>query len=78
MHTAALPRIHSPDFQQLLHLFNSFQVPYGQGDIIRFNLAYQRSYPCLTASERRQADDIVDELIASSESEELVCRLSES
>ncbi len=56
--------MYSPGAQALQNLFNALPKPYGPGDIIRFNLAYQRAYPNLSRAEQRHAEQLVDVLIA--------------
>ncbi len=60
---SVFPR-YSSGIQELKDLFNSLQRPYGQGEIVRFNLLYQRLYPQLSRSEKRCAEELVDALLA--------------
>lgn len=55
--------------QELIDLFNSLSRPYGEGEIVRFNLAYQRLYPKLSSDEKRCAETLVDALLADLERE---------
>jgi hypothetical protein len=55
--------IHSEEMGELVTLFNSLRKPYGQGEIVRFNLVYQRLYPHLTRSEKQCAEKLVDALL---------------
>jgi hypothetical protein len=65
----ALPQVSS--FEQLVALFNSLQKPYGKGEIVRFNLAYQRLYPNLCRLDRMSAERLVDALLVNLENDDL-------
>ena len=70
MNTAKSIPTDSSAFQELNTLINAMASPYGQGDIVRFNLLYQRIYPQLSRDEKRRAEEFVDALIAGVEKEE--------
>jgi hypothetical protein len=57
----------SPALYEIDALFNSLRKPCGPGEIVRFNLAYQRVYPQLSQTEKRRAEDLVDALIGNLE-----------
>ncbi len=75
MDTAAITPIHSSAMKELNALFNSLITPYGQGEIVRFNLAYQRLYPKLSRSERIRAEKLVDALLENLEDESLASKV---
>ena len=75
MNTATVTPIHSSSIQELNDLFNSLQKPYGQSEIVRFNLAYQRLYPNLSRSERLRAEKLVDALLVNLEDENLASKV---
>ena len=75
MHNAHFQPSASNHYEQLQSLFNSLDAPYGQGEIVRFNLLYQRIYGELSRDERRHAEKLVDELIEGVEKEELKPRI---
>ena len=43
--------------------FHDVQPPYREGDIVRFNLVYQRVYPRLSPEEKLQAEAFIDQLL---------------
>jgi hypothetical protein len=59
------------NIEDLNSLFNSLQKPYGKGEIVRFNLTYQRLYPKLDRAERHHAERLVDALLVDLENEDL-------
>lgn len=75
MRSAMVTPIHSPQFLELQTTFGTFKPPYGKGDIVRFNLLYQRIYNQLNREEKRRAEEFVDALIANVESQELASRI---
>lgn len=75
MQTAADTPIHSADFKKLQGLFDSLQKPYGHGDIVRFNLAYQRLYPQLSRDEKCRAEELVDALMADPQQQDLAAKI---
>lgn len=70
MTNATATPVQSPGIQELNQLFNNLEKPYGKGEIVRFNLAYQRLYPSLSRSERGHAEKLVDALIVDLEHED--------
>ena len=75
MNVANISPIHSNGMRELNVLFNTLEKPYGKGDIVRFNLAYQRLYPILSRSEKLHAEKLVDSLIDNLEDESLASRI---
>jgi hypothetical protein len=73
--TASITPIHSSGMQDLNELFNNLQKPYGQGEIVRFNLAYQRLYPQLSRSEQVRAEKLVDALLDNLEDDSLASKI---
>ena len=71
MNTATVTPIHSNGMRELRALFNTLHQPYGQGDIVRFNLAYQRLYPTLSRTEKFQAESLVDAMLDNLQDEKL-------
>jgi hypothetical protein len=65
----------SPGIQELNDLFNSLKRPYGQDEIVRFNLAYQRLYPQLSRSEKLCAEKLVDDLLVDLENKNLAAKI---
>ncbi len=61
--------------QELNDLFNSLQKPYALGEIVRFNLAYQRLYPQMSRSEKRCAEKLVDALLVNLEDKNLASKI---
>jgi hypothetical protein len=62
MKTPTAPR-RSDGIQALDALFDGLKKPYGQGEVVRFNLAYQRLYPQLSRAEKLDAEKLVDALL---------------
>ncbi len=60
---------------ELEMLFGSLKMPYDQTEIVRFNLAYQRVYPCLSRTEKRRAEQLVDALIDDLEQKGLASKI---
>jgi hypothetical protein len=75
MNAPNIAPLHSSSMQDLNCLFNSLQKPYGKGEIVRFNLAYQRLYPTLTRAERLRAEKLVDALLDNLEDERLAPKI---
>lgn len=75
MTIATVTSIHSSSMSELHSLFSTFQKPYGQGEIVRFNLAYQRLYPSLGRSERLHAEKLVDTLLENLADEKLAPKI---
>lgn len=75
MNSASVTPIYSPGIKELNELFNNLQKPYGKGEIVRFNLAYQRLYPQLSRTEKRRAKILVDALITNLENEKLASHI---
>jgi len=75
MNIATVTPIQSSGIQELNELFNNLQRPFGQGEIVRFNLAYKRLYPNLSRSEKRHAEKLVDAMIVDLEHEDLACKI---
>jgi len=71
METKSITPLHSSNIQELNELFNNLIKPYGKGEIVRFNLAYQRLYPHLSRSEKRRAEKLVDAVLDNLEDENL-------
>ncbi len=63
MNTATNSPVYSSGIQEINELFDNLHAPYGKGEIVRFNLVYQRIYPCLSQAEKKRAEKLVDELI---------------
>jgi len=47
----------------------------GKGEVVRFNLAYQRIYPHLSREEEQHAEVLVDAMIADLENESLAAQI---
>jgi hypothetical protein len=75
MNTATVTPIHSSDIRDLNELFNDLQKPFGNGEIIRFNQAYQRIYPRLSRTEKHRAEMLVDALIDNLEHKSLASKI---
>ncbi|MBS1212925.1 MAG: hypothetical protein H6R26_1542 [Proteobacteria bacterium] len=75
MNTATVTPIRSSDYQELNSVFNKLQKPYGQGEITRFNTAYQRVRHDLSRHEKRRAEDFVDALLADLADEDLATKI---
>ncbi len=75
MNAVSITPVHSHAIQELNELFNNLQKPYGKGEIVRFNLAYQRIYPQLSRSEKRRAEVLVDALITNLEDDRLASQV---
>jgi hypothetical protein len=75
MNVAPITPIHSASIQELNELFNNLQKPYGRGEIVRFNLAYQKLYPNLSRHEKRRAEALVDALLVNLEDERLASKI---
>jgi len=75
MNTATVTPVYSAGIQELNELFNNLRKPYGKGEIVRFNLAYQRIYPQLSRTEKRRAEVLVDALITNLEDDRLACQV---
>jgi hypothetical protein len=69
--------LRSVGIQELTDLFNDLSKPYGQGEgeVVRFNLAYQRIYPHLNSEEKLCAEKLVDTLLVNLENEKLASRV---
>jgi len=75
MNAVNISPIHSPAIQEINELFKSLNKPCGQGEINRFNVAYQRVYPQLSRLEKRRAEELVDELINNLEHRRLASKI---
>ena len=75
MKTASVSPLCSPGIQELNDLFNSLQRPYGQKEIVWFNLAYQRLYPQLSRPEKLCAEKLVDDLLVDLEHNNLAAKI---
>ncbi len=75
MDTATIPPIYSSAMQELNAFFNILATPYDKGEIVRFNLAYQRLYPKLSRSEKLRAEKLVDSLLEHLEDENLASKV---
>ena len=75
MNVNPVTHIHSTGIQELNELFNNLRKPYGQGEIVRFNLAYQKVYPQLSRLEKRRAEVLVDALLVNLEDERLASKI---
>lgn len=75
MNTASITLIHSPAIYEINELFNSLAKPYGESEIVRFNLAYRRIYPQLSRTEKRRAESLVDALIDNLEHKSLAPKI---
>jgi len=75
MTTATITQLHTAAMQDLNRLYNDLQRPYGQGEIVRFNLAYQRLYPQLNPSEKQRAEKLVDSLLDNLEDDRLASKV---
>ena len=75
MNAATVTPIHTSGISELNELFNILRKPYGDGEIVRFNLAYQRVYPQLSRTEKRHAETLVDTLIENLEREGLAPKI---
>ncbi len=71
MNTTNIASIRPSGIHELNELFNNQRKPCGKGEIVRFNLAYQRIYPQLSRAEKRHAEILVDTLIDNLEDEKL-------
>lgn len=71
MNTATFISSPSSGMAELKALFESLQMPYRRGDIVRFNLAYQRLYTTLSPHEKLKAETLVDALLENREDEPL-------
>lgn len=60
---------------ELNALFSALKKPYGSGEIVRFNLVYQRIYPALNRSDKHQAEELVDALLRDLEHEDLAPKI---
>lgn len=63
------------NMRELNALFNALKRPYGNGEIVRFNLAYQRIYPALNRSDKHRAEELVDALLRDLEHEDLAPKI---
>ncbi len=75
MKTATVTPLRSKDIEELNDLFNNLKRPYGKGEVVRFNLAYQRLYPKLNRLERQHAEALVDAMIADLENDNLASHI---
>lgn len=75
MNTATVTQIHSNGMQELNEMFMNLKKPYGKGEIVRFNLAYQHIYPQLTRAEKLRAEKFVDALLDDLEDERLAPKI---
>lgn len=75
MEPPSVTPLHSPGILELNHLFNNLRRPYGKGEVVRFNLAYQRIYPKLSRVERQHAEVLVDAMIADLENDNLASQI---
>ena len=64
------------NMQELNALFSALKKPYGSGEIVRFNLAYQRIYPALNRSDKHHAEELVDALLSDLEQEDLAPKIN--
>ncbi len=75
MTTKAASPLCPTGIQELNDLFNNLQKPYALGEIVRFNLAYQRQHPQMSRSEKLCAEKLVDALLVDLEDKKLASKI---
>lgn len=66
MNTGTIAPMRSLRAQALQDLFDALRTPYGDRDVIRFNLALRRAHPHLSEAERRHGEQLLEAVIAGS------------